>query len=110
MQGKIILHVHNWGRVADASRRPPDDTEADIPGAPQAQGIGKEVAGGPGVVRAKEPQQRVRPSEEREAGPDPSQGGEADSLEVLPAHVRACPYGCVSEEHGQLAGRPLLVV
>ena len=36
--------------------------------------------------------------------------GMTDSLEVLPAQVRACPHGCVSEERRQSAGRPLLVV
>ena len=36
---------------------------------------------------------------ERQARPDPSQGGEANGLEVMPAQVRACPHGRVPEEH-----------
>ena len=102
MQGKIILHVHNWGRVADASRRPPDDTEADIPGAPQVQDIGGKVARS--VVRAAEPEPRLRPPKGRRAGPDPSQGGKENGLTVLPAQVRACPHGRVPEEHRQQTG------
>ena len=35
-----------------------------------------------------------------QARPDPSQGGEANGLEVLPAEVRAYPHGRVPEEHG----------
>ena len=66
------LAASERSRVADASRRYPTARATDIPSAPEAQGIGKEVAGGPNVVRTKEPQQRIRPSEERETGPDPS--------------------------------------
>jgi len=45
----------------------------------------------------------------REKG-KPDEGGEANGLEVLSAQVWACPHGRVFGEHGQQAGRPLLVV
>ena len=54
----------------------------------------------PVVVRAETTQQGVRPPGERQARPDPSQGGEANGLEVLPAQVWACPHGRAPEEHG----------
>jgi len=98
------------GRVADASRRHPDDTEADIPGAPQAQDIGEKVARSLSVVRAEEPEPRLRPPKKRQAGSESSQGGKANGLTVLSAQVRACHHGCVPEECRQPTGRPLLVV
>jgi len=49
-------------------------------------------------VRAETTQQGVRPPGERQARPDPSQGGEVNNFEVLPAQVRACPHGRVPEE------------
>jgi len=51
------------------------------------------VAGSTDLVRAEKPQQRLRAPEERQAGSDPCQGGEAHGLTVLPAQVRACTHG-----------------
>jgi len=59
--------------------------DPNLLGAPEAQGLRKEVAGSPVMVRAETTQQRVCAPEERQAGPDPGQGGEADGLPVLPA-------------------------
>jgi len=92
------------------STHPCHEPPGDVPGAPTAQGDGKEVAGSTVMVRAQEPEQRLCAPEEREAGPDPSQGRKTDSLEILPAQVGACPHGCVPEERRQPAGRLLLVV
>jgi len=53
------------GRVAGACRRHPAARTTDLPSAPRTQGVGKEVAGSPVVVRAETPQQGVCAPEER---------------------------------------------
>jgi len=78
-------HGVEWLSLANGARLPAGPTSL-------AQGIGKEVAGSPVMVRAELAQQGVRPPGESQAL---SQSGEASGLEVLPAQS-----GRVLGEHG----------
>jgi len=85
--------------VEDTCQRRPTTLTANLPSAFEAQGIG-EVAGSPVVVRVETTQQGVRPPGERQGRPNPSQGGEANGLEALPAQFWVCLHGRVLEEFG----------
>jgi len=61
---------------------------ANLPGPPEAQGIGSKWPQARTWCE-RTTQQGLHPPGERQAQPDPSQGGEANVLEVLPAQVRA---------------------
>jgi len=100
--------------VADAAWAKQEARKADgQPGLTLWTDGSRDENGGTGyavVWRSEEPERRLRPPKERQAGSDSCQGGKANGLTVLSAQVRACPHGCVPEECRQPTGRPLLVV